>query len=132
MWFWWFMFACNMLYSLTMIAAGWYMWKHYPKKINSVVGYRSRRSKMNMDTWKFAHENCGKRWWKIGWIMLVPTVLVQIPFYGKSDNEIGWISLAICIVECVVLLVWRLFLYQPGGKAGASEVWKRSCNRNPE
>lgn len=37
--------------------------------------------------------------------MLVPTVLVQIPFYGKSDNAIGWISLAICIVECVVLLV---------------------------
>lgn len=71
MWFWCFMFVCNMLYSLTMIIAGWYMWKHYPKKINSVVGYCSRRSKMNMDTWIFAHENCGKRWWKIGWIMLV-------------------------------------------------------------
>ena len=57
-----------------------------------------------MDTWKFAHENCGKRWWKIGWIMLGPTVLVQIPFYGKSDDAIGWISLVICITECVILL----------------------------
>lgn len=104
MWFWWFMFVCNMLYSLTMIIAGWYMWKHYPKRINSVVGYRSRRSQTNMDTWRFAHENCGKRWWKIGWIMLIPTVLVQIPFYGKSDDAIGWAGLIICIVEGTVLV----------------------------
>lgn len=105
MWFWWFMFVCNLLYSLTMILAGWYMWKHYPKKINSFVGYRSRRSKMNMETWKFAHENCGKRWWKIGWIMLAPTIIVQIPFYGQSDDAVGWIGLAICIIEGTVLLI---------------------------
>lgn len=105
MWFWWFMFVCNMLYSLIMILVGWYMWKHYPKKINDFVGYRTRRSKMNMDTWKFAHENCGKRWWKIGWILFFPTVLVQLPFYGKSDDEIGWVGLIICIIECSVLLV---------------------------
>lgn len=105
MWFWWFMFICNMLYSVTMIVAGWFMWKHSPKKINSVVGYRSKRSMINMDTWKFAHENCGKRWWKIGWIMLVPTILIQIPFYGKSDDLIGWIGLGICMVECTILLV---------------------------
>ena len=105
MWFWWFMFICNMLYSVTMIGAGWFMWKHSPKKINSVVGYRSKRSMINMDTWKFAHENCGKRWWKIGWIMLVPTILIQIPVYGKSDDLIGWIGVGICIVECTILLV---------------------------
>ena len=105
MWFWWFMFICNMLYSVTMIVAGWFMWKHSPKKINSVVGYRSKRSMINMNTWKFAHENCGKRWWKIGWIMLVPTILIQITFYGKSDDLIGWIGLGICIVECTILLV---------------------------
>ncbi|MBO4981193.1 MAG: SdpI family protein [Lachnospiraceae bacterium] len=105
MWFWWFMFVCNMLYSLTMILAGWYMWKHYPKEINSVAGYRSGRSQMNMDTWKFANENCGTRWWKIGWIMLVPTIIVQIPFYGKSDDAIGWIGLAICIIECTILVI---------------------------
>lgn len=103
--FWWFMFACNLLYSFTMIIAGRFMWKHCPKKINSLVGYRSRRSKINMDTWKFAHENCGKRWWKIGWVMLIPTIFVQIPFYGKSDDAIGWTGLVICIVECTIMIV---------------------------
>ena len=58
-----------------------------------------------MDTWQFANINCGKRWWKIGWIMLIPTILVQIPFYGKSDDAIGWVGLVICIVECTVLLL---------------------------
>lgn len=99
------MFACNLLYSVGMILGGWVMWKHCPEKINSFVGYRSRRSMRNRETWRFAHEHCGKRWWRIGWIMLLPTVLVQIPFYGKDDDTVGWLGLAICIVECTILLL---------------------------
>ncbi len=81
------------------------MWKRCPQKINNVVGYRSKRSKRNLDTWRFANENCGKRWWLIGWIMFVPTILVQLPFYGKSDDMIGNVSLVICIIECTILLL---------------------------
>ena len=87
-----------------MIVAGWFMWKHYPKKINSFIGYRTKRSMKNVDTWKFAHENCGKRWWKIGWGLLLPTILVQIPVYGKSDDVIGWMGTAICVVEGIIML----------------------------
>lgn len=105
MWFWWFMLCCNVLISVAMIIGGWFMWKHCPKKINPVSGYRSARSQKNLDTWKFANENCGKRWWTIGWIMLFPTIIVQIPFYGKSDGVIGCAGLAICVVECVIMLV---------------------------
>ena len=105
MWFWWFMLCCNMLISVAMIIGGWFMWKHCPKKINPVSGYRSPRSQKNMDTWKFANENCGKRWWSVGWIMLFPTIIVHIPFYGKSDGVIGWSGLVICVVECVIMLV---------------------------
>lgn len=105
MWFWWFMFVCNMFYSLAMIIAGWFMWKRCPQTINSIVGYRTKRSMINMDTWKFANENCGKRWWNIGWIMLVPTALIQIPLYGKGEGAIGWLGLGICFVESTILLV---------------------------
>ena len=105
MWFWWFMFFCNTLYSFVMIIGGWFMWKHCPKTINSVCGYRTRRSKMNLDTWQFANENCGKRWWKIGWMMLIPTIVVQIPFYGKSDDSIGILSLILGGIECCILLI---------------------------
>ena len=39
------------------------------------------------------------------WIMLFPTIIVHIPFYGKSDGVIGWSGLVICVVECVIMLV---------------------------
>ena len=55
--------------------------------------------------WKFANENCGKRWWEIGWMMLIPTFVVQIPFYGKSDDSIGILSLILGGIECCILLI---------------------------
>ena len=65
--FWWFMLICDLIIPIVMIIAGRMMWKHCPKSINGIVGYRTNRSMKNMDTWKFAHEYCGKLWWKIGW-----------------------------------------------------------------
>lgn len=105
MWYWWSMFLCNIAYSLVMIIGGWCMWKHTPKKINSSVGYRSKWSKKTQATWDFANKNCGERWWKIGWIMLFPTILIQIPFYGENYNAIGIVTLVICVVEVTILLV---------------------------
>ena len=103
--FWWFMFFCNMLYSVLMIIGGYYMWKRTPKFGNSLSGYRSRRSSVNENTWRFANKNCGRRWWIIGWIMFVPTVLVQLPFYGNDEDTVGKVGLIICIIECAVMLL---------------------------
>ena len=66
MWFWWFILICDCIIPAVMIIAGRMMWKHCPKKINGVVGYRTRMSMINMDTWEFAHEYAGKLWWKAG------------------------------------------------------------------
>ncbi len=89
MWFWWFMFVCNLLIPVILIIAGRMMWKHCPKKINTVYGYRTRRSMKNMDTWRFAHNYCGKLWWKIGWVSLFPSVVVQIPFLKVVKMLLG-------------------------------------------
>ena len=74
------------------------MWKHCPKKINGVVGYRTRMSMINMDTWEFAHEYAGKLWWKAGVGLLGPTLLIHIPFYGASDNTMGILSIIITVI----------------------------------
>ncbi|MBQ8558918.1 MAG: SdpI family protein [Tyzzerella sp.] len=104
MWFWWFMFFCNLLIPVLLIIAGRMMWKHCPKKINGVLGYRTTRSMKNMDTWQFAHEYCGRLWWKIGWIILIPSILVQLPFLHSTDNVIGIVGGIICTVQCVILI----------------------------
>lgn len=104
MWFWWFMFFCNLLYPVALILGGWMMGKHCPKQINGYFGYRTKMSKLNEETWKFANENCGKHWWIAGWIFLIPDILVQLPFRGKSEDAIGNLGLVLAVVGIVVIL----------------------------
>ena len=51
MWFWWFMFICDLIIPVVMVIGGRMMWKHCPKHINGMSGYRTTRSMKNMDTW---------------------------------------------------------------------------------
>ena len=62
MWFWWYMFVCDLLVPLTMIICGKMMWKHPPAKINGMAGYRTARSMKNMEIraevlWKIVVED---------------------------------------------------------------------------
>lgn len=104
MWFWWYMFICDLLIPNIMIIFGKMMWKHSPKKINFIVGYRTTRSMKNMDTWKFAHEYCGKIWWKVGWLMFFPSLLVNLPIYYCTDEAIRIFGSIIVTIQCVVLV----------------------------
>ena len=87
-----------------MIFAGWMMWKHCPKDINGLVGYRTTRSMKNMDTWQFAHDFCGRLWWKIGFVMLVISALA-FAFVCRSDEKtIGVAVSVLLLVQCAVLI----------------------------
>ena len=108
MWFWWFMVICNLMIPFIMIVFGKWMWKHCPQSINVVLGYRTKRSMKNMDTWKFAHEYCGKLWWKMGWITLIPTILLQIPFFYSNEDVVGTVGSIICTMQ-VFLLIASIF-----------------------
>lgn len=104
MWFWWFILICDCFIPTIMIIAGRMMWKHCPKKINGIVGYRTKMSMINMDTWRFAHDHAGKLWWKVGIGLLGPTMLIHIPFYGASDDTIGILSIIIIVIQLVFLV----------------------------
>lgn len=103
--FWWFMFLCDLLIPFIMIISGKMMWKHPPKSINAVMGYRTKRSMRNMDTWNFAHEHCGRLWWRIGWAMLIPSAVIHLPFYNSSENMIGTVGGILCTIQCLALIV---------------------------
>lgn len=105
MWFWWFMFIFNMLIPIIMIISGTMMWKHCPNEINYAIGYRTKRSMKNMDTWKFAHDYCERLWVKIGWIMLIPSILIQLPFYHSNEDTIGNVGLILCYIQISILLL---------------------------
>ena len=105
MWFWWFMFVCNTMIPIILMIAGRMMWKHCPKQINWTYGYRTKRSMKNIDTWKFAHEYCGKLWWKLGFILFIPSVLVQLPFFHSSEDVIGIVGTILCTIQTVILIL---------------------------
>ncbi len=121
MWFWWFILICDCSIPVTMILAGRYMWKHCPKEINGIMGYRTTMSMKNQDTWSFAHEYAGKLWWKMGWITLVPSVLVHIPFYRGTEDEIG--------VVCIILMTIQLIL-MVGSIYPTEKALKRTFNKD--
>ena len=104
MWFWIVMFICNLIIPLLMIIFGKVMYQHTPKTINGVYGYRTKMSMKNKETWQFAHNYCGKLWVKIGYILLMPTIIVQLPFINSNQNIIGTVSGVISIFQIAVLL----------------------------
>lgn len=100
----WFMFICDLLLPVVMAFGGYMMWKHPPKEINGFYGYRTSRSMKNSDTWRFAHEHCGKRWFKIGLVMLLPSIAVHIPFYKSSEDALGIVCMIVIAIQIVVLV----------------------------
>ena len=105
MWFWWFILICDLLVPIIMFAGGIIMSKHCPKHINGLFGYRTARSMKNMDTWKFAHEYCGKIWRKVGVASFIITVLIHLPFYHSSEDTIGVFSLVVMFLQLIALIV---------------------------
>ena len=105
MWFWWYIFISDLLVPVIMVLGGWFMEKHCPGKINSLLGYRTRRSMTNHDTWEFAHRHCGKLWKRVGLILLVATILTHLPFYGSGEDAIGTLSLVVLGIQLAVLTV---------------------------
>ena len=105
MWYWWVMLLCDMIVPVVMVVAGIIMLKHCPKKINMLLGYRTTRSMVNMDTWRFAHHHCGRLWWRIGLIMLILSALAHIPFYQSSEAVIGTFASVLCWVQVAILVV---------------------------
>ena len=94
-----------LLMPVTLLLFGLYFRNKAPKNINIVFGYRTSRSMKNMDTWKFAHQYVGKLSWKLGLFLLIPTILIHIPFYGKSDDTVGTVCGIICTIQVIVLII---------------------------
>ncbi len=87
-----------------MIMFGWLLWKHGPKDINSFYGYRTKRSRKNVESWQFAQEYFGRLWFKLGLVLLPVSLIAYIPFMNSSQDTLGDASLVIMIVQMVVLL----------------------------
>ena len=100
--FWIFILVMNLIIPVVMTGFGWYFLKGKPEKINHIVGYRTKLSMKNQDTWRFAHQYCGKLWFVLGLILLILTPLIMV-LGLKLDNNIDYGGI-ICTVQVILLV----------------------------
>ena len=103
--FWIFMFCCTLLIPIIMFIAGNSMRLGKFKTINSIVGYRPRRSMKNQQTWDYAHRECGLLWRRWGSTMLVLTVIAMLLFMGEDTDHIGVVGSVITVLQMIPLFL---------------------------
>ena len=102
--FWIFMLAMNLLFPLIMIVMGRYFMKKSPKEINYIFGYRTNMSMKNKDTWDFAHKYFGKRWFRLGWLLIPISVIPMLFVIGKGEDIIGTVGMVVMVIELILLI----------------------------
>lgn len=102
--FWIFMFLMDLLIPITMIGFGKLFMHHVPDEINYVFGYRTRMSTKNRDTWRFAHEYCGKLWFIWGCVMLLISIVALLAVMGKDTDTVGSIGGWVVCIQMVPLV----------------------------
>lgn len=103
--FWLFMLFIDLICPFTMIGFGKLFMNWAPQNINSAFGYRTRMSSLNLDTWKFAHKYIGKIWYITGLITLIPSIIVMIALFGKSNDTVETVGVIVEAIQIVLLVV---------------------------
>lgn len=97
--FWIFMMIMDLLIPITMIGFGKYFSKKAPREINNTFGYRTSMSMKNKDTWNFAHHYFGKLWLKMGYVVLIISIISMLFLLKKDENTIGLWGGVLCVVS---------------------------------
>ena len=93
-----------LMMPLLMIGFGLLFMKKPPKRINSLFGYRTKRSMMNQDTWDFAHQYCGKIWLVCGLVIIPLSLLPILLVVGKNEQVISMTGSIILGIQVILLL----------------------------
>lgn len=100
-----FMFIMSLLIPLVMIIIGAVFIKRPPKKINGIYGYRTRMSRKSQETWDFAHLFSGRIFFRMGIVMIVPSVIVMLLVHGRSEDTVGFVGGILELAQCVFLVL---------------------------
>ena len=102
--FWLFMLCADLLVPAVMIGFGRMFLKNPPRNINASFGYRTAMSMKNQDTWDFAHQYCGRLWYRCGLVMLPLSVVPLLFVLSRDIGVIGNRGLIVAGVQLAVML----------------------------
>lgn len=102
--FWLYCTAMCLLIPAVMLYFGQRFLKKPSKNINGLYGYRTSRSMKNQQTWDFAHQVCGKLWFRAGAVMLPLSLLAMLPALGRDMEAVGIWCIPVVGVQLVVMI----------------------------
>ena len=102
--FWLYCTAMCLLVPAVMLYSGWRFLNRPPQKINALYGYRTSRSMKNQQTWDYAHQVCGKLWFRAGAVMLPLSLLAMLSGLGKDTQALGIWLMGVVLVQVVVMI----------------------------
>lgn len=81
--------------GLIFIVAGFVMFRFPPKKINSLYGYRTKSSMKNLERWNFVETFSAKEMMKLGFFLMLSSLLTFITNFNNTINLIIGLSLTL-------------------------------------
>lgn len=91
-----------------MLLIGYLMFKYPPKKINFLIGYRTRASMKNERVWKEANQYFGILLIKYGCGMLAAVLLFSVLVWLKTIAFTEFVLIIIVLVQVIVIVITAL------------------------
>jgi len=94
--------------------------KKPPKDRNGFSGYRTTMSRLNQDTWNYAHNCIGIIWTYLGVSMSIITIIIMLVIKDRSDFEIlvTYLTLLQIAVMILTIIPTEIKLYKVFDKKG--------------
>jgi hypothetical protein len=84
-----------------MIIVGLIFKNHWPKEINYIYGYRTKRSMISQGTWDYANRRTGQLWFKIG-ITLLAVITISKFFIPIPAEKLSLIHTGVSLIGLFV------------------------------
>ena len=103
------MFKVIMLISvafipLLLIVIGKIFEKYPSKEPNIAIGFRTKLSMMNKETWDYAQRLFPKVWISLGRIMLPLSLIILFLLYSEDKDYTGNLALILILVQVILML----------------------------
>ena len=102
--YWFSMLVLDLIVPFIMIAIGTRL-KKSAKSMRSKIAYRSKMTKKNRNTWKYAQNFCGNFLLNMGGIFIIVAGYVMLLIAERTYTDIGIIAKTICLAQSVSILV---------------------------
>lgn len=113
---------------LLLIVIGKIFAKYPSKEPNIAIGFRTKLSMMNKETWDFAQRLFTKVWISLGRIMLPLSLIILFLLYSEDKDYTGNLVLILMLVQVVLMLGSILYVNLKLKKAFNSDGSRKQIN----